>query len=108
MESCRPSGRIVRLQMRFAIGVIFLGGAFVATLQPADARPYNYREQHFLSYHSPWCLRTMSEDSDCGYATFEQCNVSRAGVGGSCDPNPFYQPAPTAHRLRHKAKRIAR
>jgi hypothetical protein len=95
--------------MRFAIGIIFLGGALAATLQPADARPYNYREQHFLSHFSPWCLDTMSGDIDCGFATLEQCHISRAGVGGSCDPNPFYQPAPTSSRRpRHKAKRTAR
>jgi hypothetical protein len=42
-----------------------------------------------------YCLMTMDGERDCRYASLEQCEVSRAGVGGSCDPSPYYQgPAP--------------
>jgi uncharacterized protein DUF3551 len=37
-----------------------------------------------------YCLMTNDGERDCRYASLEQCEVSRAGVGGSCDPSPYY------------------
>jgi hypothetical protein len=47
----------------------------------------------------PYCLMTEDGQRDCRYASLEQCEVSRAGVGGSCDPSPYYTggaPAPAS------------
>jgi hypothetical protein len=42
-----------------------------------------------------YCLMTNDGERDCRYTSREQCEVSRAGVGGSCDPSPYYTgPAP--------------
>jgi hypothetical protein len=38
----------------------------------------------------PYCLMTNDGERDCRYASLEQCEVTRAGVGGSCDPSPYY------------------
>src|SRR5262249_34991013 len=29
---------------------------------------------------------------NCGFATYQQCLATVTGIGGSCGPNPFYQP----------------
>ncbi|MGZ3410153.1 MAG: DUF3551 domain-containing protein [Xanthobacteraceae bacterium] len=96
--------------MRFVLAAILLSVAAGSALDSADARAFNRREQHWLSYHSPWCLHTMTEIEDCGFATFEQCDISRSGVGGSCDHNPRYVELPAAPRrsVARKSKRAAR
>ena len=38
----------------------------------------------------PYCLMTQDGERDCRYASLEQCEISRAGVGGSCNPSPYY------------------
>jgi hypothetical protein len=38
----------------------------------------------------PYCLMTSDGERDCRYASLEQCEVTRAGVGGSCDQSPYY------------------
>jgi hypothetical protein len=38
----------------------------------------------------PYCLMTMDGERDCRYASREECEVTRSGVGGSCDPSPYY------------------
>jgi hypothetical protein len=38
----------------------------------------------------PYCLMTENGERDCRYASLEQCEVTRAGVGGSCNPSPYY------------------
>ena len=46
-----------------------------------------------------WCLSAQTEVIDCGYATMEQCEVARAGVGGTCYVNPrLTEAAPAARR----------
>ena len=37
-----------------------------------------------------WCLSTMTQLNECGYATLQQCNIARDGVGGNCNINPRY------------------
>jgi hypothetical protein len=96
--------------MRFVLAALVLIFAAGSTLENADARAFNRRDQHWLSYHSPWCLHTMTEIEDCGFATFEQCDISRSGVGGSCDPNPRYvaEPPATRNATKRKSKRASR
>jgi hypothetical protein len=46
-----------------------------------------------------WCLSAATEEIDCSYATYEQCDVSRAGIGGTCYANPrLTEAAPAARR----------
>ena len=70
--------------MRFAIFVL----AALATLTPATA-------QEHIEY--PWCANygggfDGGGGSNCGFTSFEQCMETLRGMGGFCDPNPFYKP----------------
>jgi hypothetical protein len=40
----------------------------------------------------PWCAHYMMANApgNCGFATFEQCRLTVAGIGGTCQLNPFY------------------
>jgi hypothetical protein len=42
---------------------------------------------------APWCLfetgNRGSGGSSCTFHSYEQCQVSRSGIGGYCTPNPF-------------------
>jgi hypothetical protein len=43
----------------------------------------------------PWCAvygGSMSGSSNCGFRTRQQCMATVSGVGGSCEPNQFYNP----------------
>ena len=46
------------------------------------------------SPRNPWCLRDGPEAGpgswDCSYQTFQQCEATRFGAGGSCGANPNY------------------
>ena len=41
-----------------------------------------------------WCAVYSGEDSgsarNCGFVTLEQCRATISGIGGLCEPNPFY------------------
>jgi len=49
-----------------------------------------------------WCLAHSSQDGllECSFATFQQCQETRLGVGGSCEPNPAYHAAPPPRRAK--------
>jgi len=80
-----------------------------AVWQTADAGPYVWREQHRANTRGAWCLSNPDGGPyDCGYATLQQCLVSRQGVGGSCDPNPRYVDARTYPAKKRKARRYYR
>jgi Protein of unknown function (DUF3551) len=53
----------------------------------------------------PWCAQYGGHNiasTNCGFASFEQCRATISGVGGSCYPNPRYQPSSSAHvRMRY-------
>ena len=55
-------------------------------VETASAQPGNpYR---------PYCLRDGIGGSgswDCSYYSMQQCLATQHGVGGSCQPNPWYQ-----------------
>jgi hypothetical protein len=59
-----------------------LAGAALLSLfviaDPAAADPYK------------WCAAYRNGSNNCGFTTFEQCQASVSGVGGSCQPNQFY------------------
>ena len=45
----------------------------------------------------PWCVNyggRMSGAQNCGFTSRQQCELTRAGNGGFCVQNPFYQPYP--------------
>jgi hypothetical protein len=67
---------------------LFLLGVFVAIIcaqKPAEAQNY------------PWCayydMGGMGGATNCGFATWQQCQAAISGIGGSCGANPMYQPA---------------
>jgi hypothetical protein len=52
----------------------------------------------------PWCAHYMMKGGphSCGFVTFEQCLANVSGVGGSCQPNPYYTAPPSRGRkVRH-------
>ena len=58
----------------------------------------------------PWCAHYMMGNApqNCGFSTLEQCRVTVAGIGGTCEFNPFYATSPpgaappTSRRLRSR------
>jgi Protein of unknown function (DUF3551) len=58
----------------------------------------------------PWCAHYMMPNAphNCGFSTYEQCRMTVAGIGGTCQSNPFYVTSPpgaappTSRRLRSR------
>jgi hypothetical protein len=53
----------------------------------------------------PWCANysgDMGGASNCGFSTLEQCRATISGIGGFCDPNPFYVDAAKSDRSSRK------
>jgi hypothetical protein len=77
--------------------------AATATFSALDATPAA------AAYGSnPFCMRTLYDDDDCSYRTYEQCTATASGIGLSCFANPALayspsdQPAPRVRkRLRN-------
>jgi uncharacterized protein DUF3551 len=91
----------MRIVMMTAVALIV-----AVVCESASAEPYIWREQHRRMSRGAWCLVTFDGGPyDCGYATLQQCLVSRSGVGGSCDPNPRYVEAQHPSKKSRKAKR---
>jgi len=41
----------------------------------------------------PWCADMNGHQgatTNCGFATWEQCQITLRGIGGWCYPNPYY------------------
>jgi uncharacterized protein DUF3551 len=41
----------------------------------------------------PWCAQYGGDDgggTNCGFTTYQQCQATISGIGGSCTPNLFY------------------
>ena len=54
-----------------------------------------------------WCANysgDMGGASNCGFVTIEQCRATISGIGGFCDPNPFYT-GPAERPVKHARKR---
>jgi hypothetical protein len=64
-------------------------------LAPAQAQPFWFNPDRVTA---PWCLAhsDLSGSVECSFYTFAQCQETRLGVGGSCQPNPAYR-ASAAH-----------
>ena len=80
MSSCLH-GHVLRISAAMIVGaMITLANA------PAQADPYR------------WCaVYGGGEDggsSNCYFITLEQCRATVSGVGGSCEPNQFYDGRP--------------
>jgi hypothetical protein len=42
--------------------------------------------------NAPWCAYYDRDTANCGFFTFEQCLQTISGIGGWCQPNPWYVP----------------
>jgi Protein of unknown function (DUF3551) len=72
----------------------------MAVLAPSTTGAY---ERPYDPY--PWYANYAGRDfeaTNCGFLTFEQCRATISGIGGSCEPNPFYNPrrSPPRHHRR--------
>jgi len=64
----------------------------LAVSLPAQAAPYD---------PYPWCAAyggSWSGTSNCGFKTLQQCMATVSGMGGSCEPNQFYNPGRSGKR----------
>jgi Protein of unknown function (DUF3551) len=57
----------------------------------------------------PWCAnyggRGFGGAQNCGFVSFNQCLATVRGVGGTCGPNPLYQPYPPSPRYGRPLRR---
>jgi hypothetical protein len=75
--------------MRIVQVAVFMAAIMVALA--AGARP----SAAVIIY--PWCASyggRMSGSQTCGFTSRQQCELTRAGNGGFCIQNPFYEPYP--------------
>jgi hypothetical protein len=76
--------------------------AVPATLLASPASAY---EMPYDPY--PWCAVYSGRAggaSNCGFSTIGQCRATVNGIGGSCEPNQFYNPHPAARVRKHKSR----
>ncbi|MFN3659068.1 MAG: DUF3551 domain-containing protein [Pseudolabrys sp.] len=56
-----------------------------------------------------WCAQYGGRDGgggrNCGFVTWEQCMATVSGIGGFCEPNPFYTGPETQKRKARKRPR---
>jgi len=64
----------------------------LAALATITVGPMVSAQEH-IEY--PWCANYGNGfgGSNCGFSTIEQCRATISGMGGFCDPNPFYRPS---------------
>ena len=82
---------------RLLAATIMAAGVVVLTPTAGSADPYK------------WCAVYGGDAggaSNCGFVTIEQCRATVSGIGGFCDPNPFYtgpaeRPAKRARKRAH-------
>jgi hypothetical protein len=80
-------GKAMRPAMKaliLAFGISLTAGAVSI---PAQAQNY------------PWCAYydNGQAGTNCGFSTFQQCMTTLSGMGGFCDRNTQYVPAPGPH-----------
>ena len=83
--------------------VIALGLLVVPVFVHAQPRPY---QPPYDPY--PWCAVygvSMSGSTNCGFRTWQQCMATVSGIGGSCEPNQFYNPQGRTERQRRRQPR---
>jgi hypothetical protein len=51
-----------------------------------------------LAQNYPWCANYGSMGgTNCGFTTLQQCQATVTGMGGFCEVNTQYQPAPGSY-----------
>jgi hypothetical protein len=73
--------------MRLVLCAVLLLASIALPAVPAAAQQPIYY---------PWCANYGGGDmggggGNCGFSTLEQCRANVSGIGGFCDPNPFYK-----------------
>ncbi len=74
--------------------------AVPAVLVCSPARAYDLPYDPY-----PWCAVYSGDAggaSNCGFLTIEQCRATVSGIGGSCEPNQFYNPRQASAHTRKK------
>jgi hypothetical protein len=75
--------------MRCLLFVLVVIAAIIGIEKPAEAQNY------------PWCAYYSGGrhggGTNCGFTTFQQCLDTVSGIGGFCQRNTQYQPAPGPH-----------
>lgn len=69
--------------------VIAIVTATAATLVATSA----YAQKPYDPYR--WCAVYSGRGggaTNCGFITLQQCRATVSGIGGFCQPNPFYNP----------------
>jgi len=54
----------------------------------------------------PWCAVYGGRGgggTNCGFLTLAQCRATVSGIGGSCEPNQFYNPRPGTRSRKKQA-----
>jgi hypothetical protein len=76
----------------FCAGIIGLASVAAISLPSAPAHADQYK----------WCAVYGGFHGDagknCGFVTYQQCLATVSGIGGHCEPNPFYGPEKRKHR----------
>ena len=91
------------MRVKPLVTVVLAALALPALLAASPARAY---EKPYDPY--PLCARYsggMSGSSNCGFSTLEQCRATVSGIGGSCEPNLFYNPGRAAPRQHRRYRR---
>jgi hypothetical protein len=66
-----------------------------ALIVPATLASASAQGQPFPYDPYPWCAVYGGRSggaSNCGFLTLQQCMATVSGIGGSCQPNQFYNP----------------
>jgi len=85
------------------VGIALAAGLLLAGSTAQAGYRVQSNDWFWNYYGQKWCLSAMTELFECGYATFEQCNVAQRGVGGTCRLNPYY-----VERVQRRGKRVYR
>ena len=75
----------------------------VLFLMPMLAIMFGFAAPPHAEIYYPWCANyCCGGGSNCGFSTIEQCRATISGIGGFCDPNPFYTPRSQPASQLHK------
>lgn len=61
----------------------------IATVDTARADPYRW-----CAVYSGGGMFGGGGGKNCGFVTLAQCRATISGIGGRCEPNPFYDGRP--------------
>jgi hypothetical protein len=91
-------------RLRLAMHVMRLVLVLAAVAAPALLTPLPAR----ANVEYPWCAVYSGDAggaSNCGFTTWQQCMATVSGIGGSCEPNQFYNPRAQAPPKRKRRTR---